>query len=485
MQNNSLAKHVVKVNKALNKVFFILGFGMLIMSLVTGTIASNIVSLSVTIFSAFLALYLRYKKKENVATYVLVTSALLQVLPLLPVTGKDAVILAMLPVIVAGLYLNSKIFIVVGVITNASLILLHIITPNLNLQDYILPDVFEILITIMIFMLVRSGSKLIQEANEYGKQSEKLLGDLQKTIDVIKKNTSVLNEDISKGNQNLSIVHEISGSIISVTQKIIEGIVDQNKSVTQINEMIKEAYKRIFELKKFSDQMKSVSTDASNIISEGSEKIYIMDKQMDMINQAVTKTVTTVQQLNQNMDEINNFLSSISQIAGQTNLLALNASIEAARAGESGKGFAVVADEVKKLAEQSALTVSQINKIIGQIEENTQNVLSEVSSVQTATQSGEKIVHAVNQSFEKVQESFKNVDHYIVDEFSRIEHVTDLFANIDQEAESIAKISEEHTDATGELLATLQEHNSSIENMNHVMQDIKDSSESLQAAIIV
>lgn len=38
-----------------------------------------------------------------------------------------------------------------------------------------------------------------------------------------------------------------------------------------------------------------------------------------------------------NINDINIFLESITQIANQTNLLALNAAIEAARAGESGK----------------------------------------------------------------------------------------------------------------------------------------------------
>ena len=484
MQDNLLAKHVARVNKILNIVFFILSFGMLIMGFATGTILSNIVPILITLFSAVLALYLRSKKKENRATYVLVISALLQILPLLPVTGRDAFILVMLPVVVAGLYLNQRMFIVIGVMSHVFLIILFIVTLNSGAVEYILADIFPIFITIMIFMLVRSGERMIQEANQNGKQSQKLLDDLQKTMNVIKENTSVLNEDISKGNDNLSIVHEISSSIMSVTQEITEGISHLNKSVNQINQMIKEAYKKISELKIFSDQVKSVSTNASNIVSEGSEKIHMMENQMGRINQAVTKTVETVQQLNQNMNEVNNFLSSISQIAAQTNLLALNASIEAARAGESGKGFAVVADEVKKLAEQSALTVNQINQIIGQIEENTQNVLSEVISVQTAAQNGDKIVDTVNQSFEKIQKSFKDVDHYIADEFSRIEYVAGLFAHIDQEAESIVKISQSHAQSTEGLLVTMEEHNASIENMNHVMQNIKDSSERLQAVVI-
>ena len=72
--------------------------------------------------------------------------------------------------------------------------------------------------------------------------------------------------------------------------------------------------------------------------------------------------------------KIGDLTSAISDIADQTNLLALNAAIEAARAGENGRGFAVVADEVRKLAEQSAATALEIEQLIEQVVNATDNL---------------------------------------------------------------------------------------------------------------
>lgn len=64
------------------------------------------------------------------------------------------------------------------------------------------------------------------------------------------------------------------------------------------------------------------------------------------------------------VDEIENILELINDIADQTNLLALNAAIEAARAGDVGRGFAVVADEVRRLAERSKAAAANIARLV-------------------------------------------------------------------------------------------------------------------------
>ena len=83
----------------------------------------------------------------------------------------------------------------------------------------------------------------------------------------------------------------------------------------------------------------------------------------------------------------------INGISKQINLLALNAAIEAARAGEAGKGFAVVADEVAKLAAKTSNSISNINSIIKQNEEE---IVKGNSIIQNTVQLIGRIIEAIN-----------------------------------------------------------------------------------------
>ncbi len=94
------------------------------------------------------------------------------------------------------------------------------------------------------------------------------------------------------------------------------------------------------------------------------------------------------------MQEIAKKVAVIEDIASQTRLLSLNATIEAARAQEHGKGFAVVASEVRSLAERSREATVLIYELTS-------------SSVVTAEKAGEMLtqfVPEIQKTAELVQE---------------------------------------------------------------------------------
>jgi transcriptional regulator of acetoin/glycerol metabolism len=80
------------------------------------------------------------------------------------------------------------------------------------------------------------------------------------------------------------------------------------------------------------------------------------------------------------LDQTEDILKFVIDVATNSNLLGLNAAIEAARAGEQGRGFAVVADEIRKMAANSAASVNKIKKILRDIHNDTTLVIKSIVS---------------------------------------------------------------------------------------------------------
>lgn len=216
-----------------------------------------------------------------------------------------------------------------------------------------------------------------------------------------------------------------------------------------------------------------------NMAQNSNSQLSTLISTINILSNSFDNVSTKIKGLGIKISEINEITDIIKGIANQTNLLSLNASIEAARAGESGKGFAVVANEIRNLAEKSNKASDNINILLKDVSNDTNDVVSATNDVNLELKQQINIIQDSISDFKEIMKAINNILPQIEEINVTIENINDKKNQIVETINSISSISEENSASSKELAASTEEITKSSQSLAETAELFEDNSNKL------
>ncbi len=287
-------------------------------------------------------------------------------------------------------------------------------------------------------------------------------------------------QELAASSEELSATTE---QVSSKTQLIAKGASDQahevesmSRELIRLSQTTEDIALTVGEVKDFSEKTDEMARGGRDMANDALAKLEVVKAKLG-------ESAAAVEGLGVKSSKISSIVDVITSIADQTNLLALNAAIEAARAGEQGRGFAVVASEVRNLAEESKKAAEQIDSLIKEISEDTNQAVkyTEIGTAEAAE--GIEITTKALHSLEKISQAVSESAERIKGITSIVDSQKTNTDNVVNAMDKVASIVEDNLNSTEESAAATQQQTASMEELTSATQELAHLANRLQESV--
>lgn len=296
------------------------------------------------------------------------------------------------------------------------------------------------------------------------------IGDLATAALVFKENAEQKNAmeaqqkraELEAIQEKKALMQNLADSFEQRMQGIIQGVAAAATELVQTAEEVSKTVNHSSDVAtNASDTAGQTATNVQSVataVDQMSETVREISSSMQRSNELVTSSVEKVEGADQHAasmaaaaQKVKEVVSLISDISGQINLLALNATIESARAGEAGKGFAVVASEVKNLANQTDRSIQEIEQVIGEMYQASENIVSSLQTIKDSVNDISASSSGVASAVEEQSATTSEISHSMQSASKGTQDITDSLEQVTQAASQANTATNEITSASQEL----------------------------------
>ena len=271
--------------------------------------------------------------------------------------------------------------------------------------------------------------------------------------------------------------------VASAIAQMAKGAQDQALKTDESSKLVEEVMNTVNDMESKANVIYKTAERGQISCENGLKIIKNLVANMGGINDSATVTSESISILTQRAEEIGRTLNVITDIAAQTNLLALNAAIEAARAGDAGRGFAVVAEEIRKLAEDSRRSAIDIEKIIGDVQKDTQSATKAIETMGNSVKDGSAATQEASAIFEEIAQASNNTLTYSKEIQEATAAQKSSIDTVAKNIEQIVVVAEETAAGTEEVASSSQELNNSMQDITEATNRLSEIAEELQKGI--